>query len=377
VKKNNHKPKGDRMKVMAGIDLHSNNAMCGIVDSAGKRLLHKKVPCELPRVLEVLAPYKERLDTVAVESTFNWYWLVDGLEDHGYNVALANPAAMEQYTGLKHTDDKSDAFFLGELLRLEILPTAHIYDRKLRPVRDVLRRRLLLVRHRTSLLLSLKSLHARTTGQPLSQARAKALEPGEAAKLFSHPAEQFMAREQAQHIGQLTKSIAATEKLVLSEAKKLPCYQRLQSLPGVGRILALTITLETGDIKRFPSAGDYASYCRTVDSQRLSNGKKKGENNAKCGNKYLAWAYVEAANFARRLDPGSRQFFDRKLSKTNRFVATKALACKWSKAAWYIMSQGVSFDPKKVFPGRAAEILRPGAGKPSPKTPPTKMKNNP
>jgi transposase len=151
VKANNKKPKGDRMRVLAGIDLHSNNAMCGIVDSAGKRLLHKKVPCELPRVLEVLAPYKERLDTVAVESTFHWYWLVDGLEDHGYKVALANPAAMEQYTGLKHTDDKSDAFFLGELLRLEILPTAHIYDRKLRPVRDLLRRRLLLVHHRTRL----------------------------------------------------------------------------------------------------------------------------------------------------------------------------------------------------------------------------------
>jgi transposase len=353
------------MKVMAGIDLHSNNAMCGIVDSTGKRLLHKKVPCELPRVLEVLAPYKERLDTIAVESTFNWYWLVDGLQDHAYKVALANPAAMEQYNGLKHTDDKSDAFFLAELLRLQILPTAHIYDRKTRPVRDLLRRRLLLVHQRTSLLLSLKSLHARTTGQGLSQAKAKALEPEEAAKLFEHPAEQLIAREQAEHIGQLTKSIAAIEKLVIGEAKKSSGYAQLQTIPGVGRILALTITLETGDIQRFASAGDYASYCRTVDSKRLSNGKKKGENNAKCGNKYLEWAFVEAANFARRLDLPSRQFFDRKLAKTNRFVATKALACKLSKAAWHILSQKVSFDWKRVFPGRVVEIIRPEGKKQS------------
>jgi transposase len=353
------------MKVMAGIDLHSNNAMCAVVDLAGKRLLHKKVPCELPRVLEVLAPYKKRLDTVAVESTFNWYWLVDGLEDHDYTVALANPAAMEQYNGLKHTDDKSDAFFLADLLRLGILPKAHIYDRETRPVRDLLRRRLLLVHQRTSLLLSLKSLHTRTTGQNLSQARAKSLAPEEAAKLFVHPAEQLIAREQAQHIRQLTKSVAAIEKLVLAEVKQQPGYSRLQTLPGVGRILALTVALETGNIGRFPSAGDYASYCRTVDSKRLSNGKKKGENNAKCGNKYLEWAFVEAANFARRLDGPSRQFFDRKLAKTNRFVATKALACKLSKAAWHILSEGVDFDSQKVFPGLKLEILRPGAPKAS------------
>ena len=343
------------MKVMAGIDLHSNNAVCGLVDQDGKRLLHKRVPCDLRSVLDVLAPYKQQLDTVAVESTFNWYWLVDGLQDNQYHVVLANPAAMKQYSGLKHTDDTSDAFFLGELLRLKILPTAHIYDRRTRPVRDLLRRRMLLVRQRTSLILSLKSLHARTTGRPLSQAMAKAMQPEAAAELFSHPAEKLIAREQAQYIQQLHRSVAGIEKMVVADVKKLPCYEKLQTLPGVGRILGLTITLETGDIKRFASAGDYASYCRTVDSQRLSNGKQKGQNNEKCGNKYLAWAYVEAANFARRSPGPSQRFFDRKLAKTNRFVATKSLACKLSKAAWCVMSQGVSFDSKKVFPGPALE----------------------
>ena len=167
---------------------------------------------------------------------------------------VVNPAAMQQYNGLKHTDDKSDAFFLGELQRLKILPTAHIYDRNTRPVRDLLRRRLLLVHQRTSLLLSLKSLHARTTGYSLSLALAKALPPEEAAKLFTHPADQLITREQAQHIRQLSQSIQAIEKMVLGDVKKLPCYRQLQTLPGVGSILALTITLETGDITSFPSA---------------------------------------------------------------------------------------------------------------------------
>src|SRR5215475_10618935 len=148
------------MKIMTGIDLHSNNAVCGLMDERGRRLLHRKLPCLLATILEVLQPYKARMARVAVESTYNWYWLVDGLEDHGYAVVLANPARMKQYDGLKHTDDVSDAFFLCELMRLGILPISHLDNRQSRPVRDLLRRRLLLVQLRTSLILSFKSLQA-------------------------------------------------------------------------------------------------------------------------------------------------------------------------------------------------------------------------
>ena len=115
-------------QVMAGIDLHSNNAMIGVVDEQGKRLKHQKVDCQLQEVLKVLAPYKRRLRSVAVESTFNWYWLVDGLQAAGYPIDLANPARIEQYSGIKHADDKDDAFHLAELQRLNILPKAHVYD---------------------------------------------------------------------------------------------------------------------------------------------------------------------------------------------------------------------------------------------------------
>jgi transposase len=132
-------------KLMAGIDLHSNNMFCGIVDMEGKRVFEKKLPCEIDSVARALKPFKKRLERIAVESTYNWYWLVDGLQDRGYPVVLANPAAMRQYDGLKHADDKSDAFFLAEMSRLNILPTGHICDRQVRPVRDLLRRRMGLV----------------------------------------------------------------------------------------------------------------------------------------------------------------------------------------------------------------------------------------
>jgi hypothetical protein len=115
-------------KVMAGIDLHGNNVMVGIVDGEGRRVQHRKLDCDLDQIVKFLAPYRAQLERVAVESTFNWYWLVDGLDAAGFPVVLANPAKMDQYSGIKHADDKNDAYFLAELLRLNILPTGHIYD---------------------------------------------------------------------------------------------------------------------------------------------------------------------------------------------------------------------------------------------------------
>jgi transposase len=345
------------MKIMVGIDLHSNNALCGLMDENGRRLLHKQLPCDLESILQLLKPYKKRIDTIAVESTYNWYWLVDGLQDHGYHVVLANPAAMQPYSGKKHTDDVSDAFFLAELLRLNLLPTGHIYDRKLRPVRDLLRRRLLLVRPRTTLILSFKSLNERTLGERVPLARVKAMSPEDAQARFTAPADQLLAGEQITLMDHQTDAITKIEQHILKVAEKTPAYQRLQEMPGIGKILGLTIALETGDAKRFADAGHFASYCRCVKSVRQSNQKKKGENNRKCGNTYLAWAFVEAAHFACRHDDQCRRFYDRKKRKTNPVIASKSLACKLAKAAWHVMAEDVPYDATRVFgPGKTKDF---------------------
>src|SRR6266699_2832552 len=244
-------------KVMAGIDLHSNNLVIGIMDLDGKRVASQKLSCKLKEVVEFLSPFKQRLEQVAVESTYNWYWLVDGLQALRYPVVLANPAGMEQYSGIKHADDTNDAFFLAELLRLKILPTGHIYDAQLRPVRDLLRRRLMLVHHRTALMLSFKSLYTRTTGQTMTLSKLKELEIQEAQDLYEHPANQVIAGMQIKHIEQLTESIDKIERVVMASARELPSYGKLTTLPGVGMILGMTMTMEVGDIKRFASPGDF------------------------------------------------------------------------------------------------------------------------
>jgi transposase len=339
--------------LMAGIDLHSNNVMIGIVDQDGQRLKHQKLPCDIREIEKFLRPYKSRIKGIAVESTYNWYWLVDGLRAKNYPVVLANPAKIEQYGGIKHADDQNDAYFLAELQRLNILPQGYIYDPQLRPARDLLRRRTKLVQQRTALMLSFKSLYQRTTGQEMTLSRLKALEAEQVQELYDHPANQLIAKVQKEHIEQLDKSIGRIEKAVLQSARELPYYEKLNSMPGVGRILGMTITMEVGEIGRFASAGDFASYCRAVDARRMSNDKSKGRNNGKCGNKHLGWAFVEAANFAKRYDERCRKWFDRKASKTNTVLATKALACKLAKAAWHVMAKNVEYEAERVF-GRAA-----------------------
>lgn len=337
-------------KLMAGIDLHSNNLVIGIVNQDGERIKQRKLECKLDVVLDFLKPMKTQLKSLAVESTFNWYWLVDGLRAHGYPIDLANPAKIEQYNGIKHVDDKHDAFHLAELQRLNILPKAHIYDAKLRPARDLLRRRTNLVHQRTALMLSFKSLYARTTGQGLPTKELKSLEPKDGPGLYEHPANQLIAQVQLEHMQALEKSIHRIEKAVLACTREIPLYAKLLTLPGIGKILGMTITMEVGEISRFKTDGDFASYCRTVDARRLSNGKQKGENNQKCGNQYLSWAFVEAANFAKRYDEDCRRWYDRKAAKTSTVLATKALACKLAKAAWHVMAKNTDYDPRRMFP---------------------------
>jgi transposase len=338
------------MGLHCAVDLHGNNGYYGIVDEKGNRLLSKRVPNRLDEVLSVLKPYRDRLeDGVVVESTYNWYWLVDGLRANGYGTRLANPAAMKQYDGLKDTDDETDTFFLTELSRLDILPEGFIYPKEERPVRDLLRRRLLLVRQKTAHTLSFQNLVARERGEQISANAIHKLWPEEVNALFDDDRLVLMGQTNIEMIRFLTKQIHKIENTVLAEAKLKPEYEKLLTVPGIGRILALTIMLETGDINRFRKVGNYSSYCRMVKSQRKSNEKKKGENNRKNGNRYLCWAYVEAANFIRRYCPEAKKWHQRKAARSKQVVATKALASKICKACYFIMKDQVDFELKKIF----------------------------
>jgi transposase len=337
-------------QLYAGCDLHGNSNLIGVIDGGGGRIFKRKLSNDLGLVRETLKPFQEELAGIVVESTYNWYWLVDALMDEGYKVHLANPSAIEQYSGLKHADDKHDAFWLAEMLRLGILPEGYIYPKEERPLRDLLRKRGHLVRLRTSLMISLQNILTRNLGRKMSVNDVKAVKEDRVSPLLEKNEDLALAgRVSKDLMDHLTHQIFKIEWVVQKKVALKPEYRYLPGVFGVGKILSLTIMLETGTISRFPTVGDYVSYCRKVPSQWMSNGKWKGSGNRKNGNKYLAWAYSEASEFARRLYPEARAYYQRKMQKTNAAVAHSALAHKLARAAYYVMRDHVPFEPHKLF----------------------------
>ncbi|MCG6937313.1 MAG: IS110 family transposase [Gammaproteobacteria bacterium] len=337
------------MKLYCGIDLHSNNSVVVILDEADKVIYQKKLNNDLFSILQQLSVYKNEITAVAIESTFNWYWLVDGLMDAGYTVKLVNTAAVQTYNGLKYTDDKDNARWLAHLLRLGILPTGYIYPKEERAVRDLLRKRSQLVRQSSTNILSLQNILARNTAQSLSSYRVKKLDDDQAEKLINDPNITLSLKSNLNVIRCLQGAINDIEAAALKQARLRTEFKKILSVTGIGEILGLTIMLESGDINRFAKVGNFSSYCRCVKSERLSNGKKKGENNRKNGNKYLAWAFIEAANFAMRYNDQVKSFYQKKKSKTNSIIATKAVANKLARACYHVSKDQVTFDVNKAF----------------------------
>lgn len=337
------------MKMYAGIDLHSSNNYVGIINSNHERVFGKRLPNCINTVRLALEPFRNKLAGIAVESTYNWYWLVDGLQSDGYKMHLANPSAIQQYEGLKHADDKWDSFWLAQMLSLNILPTGYIYPLQRRPIRDLMRRRLKFLNQRTSHILSLQSMLTRHLAIQLNGNKIKQLKPDDIDKLFDDPFLALAAKNNITTIEFLDTKIKQMEKAILETTKLDKQFEVITSMPGVGKILGLTVMLEADDFSRFASPGNYASYCRCVKSERISNKKKKGQGNHKNGNKYLAWAYVEAAHLIIRFCPEANRFYQRKKAKTNGAVATKALANKLARATYCMMRDQMPFDVKKVF----------------------------
>ena len=337
------------MALYCGIDLHARSSYVAIVDEQRKRIFKRNLQNDPKLILSFLAPYTQELAGIVVESTFNWYWLVDALMDDGHTVHLANPCAIKQYAGLKYIDDKHDAFWLADLLSLGILKEGYIYPKEQRPVRDLLRKRGLLVRLRTSLLLSLQNTVVNTFGIKIPAHRIKGKEDYVTTYDFGNESLALMGQVSKTSIDTLSRQIEAIESHVYQHCKLTAAYNPLVSLPGVGKILGTTIVLETGAVGRFPAVGNYVSYCRKAETVWTSSDRVKGKGNRKNGNRYLSWAFSEAAEHARRFDTASRNFYNRKLHERNSPVAHNALANKLARAAYYIMRDQVPYEEKKLF----------------------------
>ncbi len=264
-------------------------------------------------------------------------------------VHLANTTAIKKYDGLKHSVDETDARYLANLLRLGILPTGTILPVKHREVRDLARKRMQLVRSRTSHILAVENTTARQYGTRITSNQVKKLDQAAVDQLHLPDDVALAVRANVAVITTLSAQIAIVEKRLQEKVAPLADYALLTTVPGIGQTLATVIVLETGTIERFASAGNFASYARCVDSQRMSNGKKKGEGNTKNGNPYLCWAFIEAANFAMHFSAEARQFYERKKARTNSVIARKALAHKLARACFHMLKERKPFDVTRCF----------------------------
>ena len=337
------------MKKFSGIDLHSNNSLIVVSDEADKIVYQRRHPNDLEEILRALEPHRKELVGIVVESTYHWYWLVDGLMNAGYVVHLANTAAIKKYEGLKYSGDDADAAYLAKLLRLGLLPEGYIFPPEGRATRDLSRKRMQLVRCRTLQILSIESILARQTGSRLKSAQVQRLTAEEIEKLGFSPDVTLALQANAAVMRTLQNQILVLEERLQQRVRLSEEFALLKSVPGIGTILATTIMLEVGTVKRFVKVGNFSSYCRCVQSLRVSNGKKKGEGNSKNGNQYLAWAFVEAAHFALRHCPQAKSFYERKKQQRHAVVATKALAHKLARACYHMLRERKSFEVERCF----------------------------
>lgn len=265
--------------------------------------------------------------------------------------APRHPAAMQQDSGLKSSDDHSEARWLAPLLRLGVLPAGYIYPKAERAGRDWLRQRAHWGRQPTANVRRGQNLIGRNTGARLSIKRMRALPQQALVALLPEAAPVLAITSSLAGLACLSQQIKALEKIVHQRLQPPPSSEQLWTVKGIGPIVAQTSALETGDIRRFPSVGTDAAYCRGVASTQRRHGKRTGQGNGKNGHPYLGWAYREAAQFARRLPPNAQRFSQRKLanSHTNTTLARKTIAPKLARAGYDIMRDLVPFEAMQAF----------------------------
>ena len=334
-----------RHRAYCGVDLHARTMFLCVLDHDGRTLLHRDIPATRGDFLQAVAPHREGL-VVACECMFAWYWLADACAAEGIPFVLGHALEMRAIHGTKTKSDKLDSEKIAHLLRAGLLPQAYVYPAEMRATRDLLRRRGHLVRRRGEALTHVQIIHGQyNVAAPAGKLRY----PANRAGLLDRFDDESVRRTLAVDLdlaGHLDGQIAELEAYLAARAKvhDLPNFYRLRSIPGVGKVLALTILYEVGDIRRFDDAGQFLSYARLVRPAKESAGKRVGLSNRKMGNAHLKWAFREAAALMTRHVPAAKAFAARKAKAHGKGKAQAILAAKLGRAVYVMLRRGLPFD---------------------------------
>jgi len=342
----------DAHRFYCGIDLHARTLYLCVLDQTGKKVLHKEVPSEPAALLEALAPFRQGL-VIAAECMFAWYWLADLCAREGIVFVLGHALYMKAIHGAKAKNDRIDSEKIANLLRGGNLPQAYVYPHGLRETRDLLRRRMFLVHQRAELITHIQTTNAQYNLPPFGQKLiyAKNRQALKIAERFADPSVRksievnlALVDRYEELIGDLELHLQRTVKV-----DDVNTYYRLQSIPGVGPILALVLLYEIHDVRRFATVGDFISYARLVRPDHESAGKKCGFGKKKIGNAHLRWALGEAATLMLRESDQAKRFVARLEKQRGKGKALGILAAKLGRAVYWMLRRQEAFDVKRFW----------------------------
>ena len=334
-----------------GIDLHAKQMYGCVVDQAGKKHLHRNYKTrQSDKFFADLEPFGNDV-VLGCESTFNWYWLSDACREKQIPFVLGHALYLKAIHGGKVKNDKVDSEKLALLLRGGNFATAYAYPKELRATRDLLRRRTHLVRQRAQTLAHIQIVNHQHNLDPFAKKISYKSNRAGIADRFEHPSVKASIELDLDLLSHYDQQIRKLELFLEQNAKLDDAngFFRLQTVPGVGRILALTMLYEIHDIKRFPKVGDFLSYCRLVKGSHTSAGKKYGSPGKKIGNAHLKWAFSEAVPLMKRCCPEVKTFTDRIEKRHNKARAFSYLAVKLGRAVYYMLKRQEAFELHRML----------------------------
>jgi transposase len=337
-------------KFYGGIDLHARTMYLCILNQNGEIVLHRNMRAAPEPFLQAIAPYREDL-VVCVECIFTWYWLADLCTQEGIPFVLGHALYMKAIHGGKAKNDKIDAQKIAVLLRGGMLPQAYVYPADMRATRDLLRRRLHLVRHRAELLTHVQQTNSQYNLPEIGKKIAYKANRDGVAERFPDPAVQKSIEVDLALIGYYDTLLRDLELAIVTTAKQHDAntLYLLQTVPGIGKILSLVLLYEMHDIARFPRVQDFVSYCRLVKCAKESAGKRYGTSGTKIGNAYLKWAFSEAAVLFLRNNPAGQKYLARLENKHGKGKALTVLAHKLARAVYHMLKRTTAFDMEKFL----------------------------
>jgi transposase len=333
-----------------GVDLHTRSMYICVLDQSGQILLHRNLPAQPQRFLDAIGPFRQDI-VVCAECMFSWYWLADLCAKENIPFVLGHALYMRAIHGGKAKNDKIDSHKIAALLRGGTIPQAYVYPAPMRPTRDLLRRRNYLMRKRADLLAHIQNTNSQYNLREFGKKIAYRSHRTGVAEHFPDPHVQLSIQTNLELIDHYDKLLNALELFVLKNARDHDpgALYLLQTIPGVGKILSLVILYEIGDINRFPTVGNFASYARLVACAKESAGKKHGTSGRKIGNMHLKWAFSEAAVLFLRKNPQGMKYKKRLQQRYGKSKALSILAHRLGRASYYVLKRQKAFDMKRFL----------------------------